>query len=464
MTELLLEAIVSHLPKQEVELSNYRRSLQQPCQLLDTQMKLHSVEQASNNIASDENLNPSGLLTKFLVDLGSIFSESRRREILDRARELVLADYHNTMTGNGDAADDELASAGDIGDPKAALEQSGSFSMQALKFDACQISLTACRLLKFIQEVLKSATESSPVMARVYVHAARDCIDLFATIVPVRFSNVIKTDLRMGAVFFNDCLYIAHNATVLTHKYRLELSKLDEMFARSVAFTDFIPRLRILGDQCITKHAEIQRAILIELVLTKMKISPAGDDDSTSADSNNGIAGGGGNSGNSGNSTRSSSSVSSINVEVRPGGLLSAGQQLAGLLRSNVEQVVRTAVSSSTVVGGVGGISSVNISGENSSNSQQRGASVAKFFDERKSSASGSNSDVGAELVAAHLRMLSQQWRNVLQDTIFSRLIGSLVECVLHVCIQPLLESDCIDASAGVDIARIFKTIQKAAR
>ena len=55
------------------------------------------------------------------------FGEMRRREILSRARELMLADYHNTMLGTGDALEDDPASAGSIGDAKAIMEQSGSF-------------------------------------------------------------------------------------------------------------------------------------------------------------------------------------------------------------------------------------------------------------------------------------------------------------------------------------------------
>jgi hypothetical protein len=46
---------------------------------------------------------------------------------------LHLLDYHNTMLAGGDATEDDPASAGDIGDPLAIMEHSGSFSMQALQ-------------------------------------------------------------------------------------------------------------------------------------------------------------------------------------------------------------------------------------------------------------------------------------------------------------------------------------------
>lgn len=42
-------------------------------------------------------------LLAILASLRSRFAKSKRREILLRAREVVLADYHNTMLATGDA-------------------------------------------------------------------------------------------------------------------------------------------------------------------------------------------------------------------------------------------------------------------------------------------------------------------------------------------------------------------------
>ena len=72
---------------------------------------------------------------------------------------------------------------------------------------------------------------------------ARDCLDLFIAIIPVRFGSVIETVPRMGAVFYNDCSYLAHNCTLLSFRYRREL-KGDLKLKENVGFVDFIPRLR----------------------------------------------------------------------------------------------------------------------------------------------------------------------------------------------------------------------------
>jgi len=95
------------------------------------------------------------------MKLPSIYSDLRRKEILKLAREVVLSDYHNTMLAAGDALDDELSSAGDIGDARAELDQSGSYAIQKLKFESCQVSLASCRLLKLIHDVMKQACVAS---------------------------------------------------------------------------------------------------------------------------------------------------------------------------------------------------------------------------------------------------------------------------------------------------------------
>lgn len=103
------------------------------------------------------------------------------------------------------------------------LEQSGSF-MQSLRFEQCQISLASCRVLKLMHEVLQQATRNcSPRLVHVLYHSARDCLELFIAIIPIRFAEIIRSSPRMAAVFFNDCNYIAHNCTIISHLYRDDL-------------------------------------------------------------------------------------------------------------------------------------------------------------------------------------------------------------------------------------------------
>ena len=348
--QVLIDAIAHQLPKSEAELALFRRTLEPHCRLLETRLRncgfLATAEEEEEEDGSDDDEeggehksrmnkdkskplhqqpnqqqhhHAAGPLSDYIADLPTIFADLRRREILSAARELVLSDYHNTMLAAGDAAEDELASAGDIGDARAALEQSVSFAMQKLKFDSCQTSLAACRLLKLVHEVMRqasstssscggsggnsaanaatgttiapspssSASASAQQVSHALFQAARDCLELFMAIVPMQFADVIVTVPRMGAVFYNDCLYIAHNCTLISHAYRHEMGRnVSEILQHTVGFADFIPRLRSLGDSVLVRHIEEQKKTLAELV-RRIHISPAGDSDGGGSGSGN---------------------------------------------------------------------------------------------------------------------------------------------------------------------------------
>ena len=58
---------------------------------------------------------------------------------------------------------------------------------------------------------------------------------------------------------------------------------------------------------------------------------------------------------------------------------------------------------------------------------------------------------------------LRGQWHDVLQDTVYERVMGYLLECVIRASMKPVLhESECISENAGSEIGRIFRTLQKA--
>jgi len=151
---------------------------------------------------------------------------------------------------------------------------------------------------------------------------------------------------RMGAVYYNDCLYIAHNSTLLTHRYRHELGKVDEVLQHTAGFVDFIPRFRSTGDQvyntpfpfplllpiilsmrknndfvCLkvmTSHLEDQRVALAELV-SRIHINPEGVSAISSSEKADLLT-----------------DNSSSDVTVRPGALLKGGLKLAERITHNL--------------------------------------------------------------------------------------------------------------------------------
>lgn len=123
---------------------------------------------------------------------------------------------------------------------------------------------------------MKQAVCSSADVAKIMYHSARDCLELFLAIVPVKFEHIITTVPRMGAVFFNDCQYIAHNCVLISHIYRQELGKVNPMLLETSGFIDLIPRFRAAGEEVLTAHLQEQKQTLLELV-GRINVSPSGE-------------------------------------------------------------------------------------------------------------------------------------------------------------------------------------------
>lgn len=280
----IYDIVLHSIPKLESELFNYRKSMEKPLKELETRMTGYGIIPSES---SDESLDSSdsryqGISSRqpisFLLEhLQNSFLDMRRKDIIGRAREYLTADYHNIMMASGDALEDEVASAGNIGDSAAMLEQSGSYAMQALQFDPCQISIASCRLLKLVHETLKQVAEASPDVAMVLLQSCRDSIELFLFIIPVKYSDILSRMPRMGAIFYNDCSYISHNTTLMTHIYREQIEKQK----LTSSFIDFFPRLRSIGEQVLSRHIDDAKDKIAQFVVTA-NINPNSDSEDDS--------------------------------------------------------------------------------------------------------------------------------------------------------------------------------------
>ena len=284
LVPMLVDTLTALVPKSEGELAGFQRAAEKASKDLEAKLSALGLLQGSDSFSSSSSSSSrssrsrSSRLSDSVSELRHRFADMRRKEILGRGRDLLLSDYHNTMVAAGDASEDEPSSAGNVGDPTAMLEHSGSVSLKTLQFESCQVSLAACRVLKLVHEVMRQACQSgtSPSLATMLYQSARDCLELFLAIVPVRFADVIDTVPRMGAVLYNDCCYVAHNCTLITHAYKADLTKIDPTLSDSAGFIDFIPRFRALGEKCLAGHLDEQRATLGELV-ARVRVSPASE-------------------------------------------------------------------------------------------------------------------------------------------------------------------------------------------
>ena len=93
----------------------------------------------------------------------------------------------------------------------------------------------------------------------------------------------------------------------------------------------------------------------------------------------------------------------------------------------------------------------------------------------------GHNNEEGASALIREFGSLQCQWSGVLQDAVYERVIGHLLECVVRSCMKPVLEAgnfilsscqhifscayyiyvECISESSGGEVCRIFSSLHK---
>jgi hypothetical protein len=73
-----------------------------------------------------------------------------------------------------------------------------------------------------------------------------------------------------------------------------------------------------------------------------------------------------------------------------------------------------------------------------------------------------SNDDDSAVLVRRHMERLSGQWLGVLQEQVYAKLMGHLLDGVLKEAMQPILSAECISEAAGAEVSRVFRSLQHA--
>ena len=151
-------------------------------------------------------------LSEIANDFIQVYSENRRSQILNQARSLLVnTDYHNS------------AQVGKFVPPPAepgTIEHLNEDPLNVFVFHRCSISTTAQKILELVRKTLDEAIQ--PEMAAelddlppMLYRASREAMDLFRAMIPTLHSSEIGSIPRMAAILHNDCVYLAHEASLL---------------------------------------------------------------------------------------------------------------------------------------------------------------------------------------------------------------------------------------------------------
>ncbi|KAI8906605.1 Centromere/kinetochore Zw10-domain-containing protein [Powellomyces hirtus] len=205
-------------------------------------------------------------LTAFCQDLELHFTNKRHLTLLQTSRAFVTTKEYATVE-LPEATLVPMSTFVDVapssgGGPTVCEElQRGLFT-----FPKCVISVATRNLIHLVKETLKDAQELSPFCKVRLQHSVRAVLDLFRAIVPVHAANRLATIPQMPMVFYNDCMYIAHELLILN--WHTIASRPAETVDRKndAGYLGLTVAYREIGDNILQAELSRQRKNLKDIV------------------------------------------------------------------------------------------------------------------------------------------------------------------------------------------------------
>jgi hypothetical protein len=183
-------------------------------------------------------------LSEYIHDIDIHFALKKQRQLLARARELLVqTDHTSTLVAVGDGNVD-------IND----------WDPQFLCFPACSISSTAHYLVLLAYEALDEVARASTKSAAGIYETIRSIFDLFRSVYPAQHADELQSSPQLAMLFYNDCMYIAHQLAFINHQRINPL-------CMSISMVDMILLIREVGeryyDSCIAQQMDQMRECLV---------------------------------------------------------------------------------------------------------------------------------------------------------------------------------------------------------
>ena len=171
-------------------------------------------------------------------------AETRRAEVLARARELAMNDDASLMrTAANEHGGERFGVGRGTGD-----ESGVSRGPRLLDCAPCTVSAAADALTEHVDRVLESACELGPHAHRASANlaaAAADCLDLFRACVTATRAERLRSIHTSAVVFYNDCHHLANRFCASVYARGPALKR---QIGREPALLWPVEPLRALGD------------------------------------------------------------------------------------------------------------------------------------------------------------------------------------------------------------------------
>jgi len=212
------------------------------------------------------------------------YIEDQRSQILNKGRSILLCtDYHNAVKA-GKFVDDPS----EPGSP-ASLDDN---PLSPFLFPQCSISTTAQQMYNLVRKTLDDASHPNlahelEALPPVLYRASRELLDLFRIIIPTQYASEVASIPRTAALLHNDCVFLAHEASLLGAEYKGKFNSFSsskdadvddnpgrqnkmQLLSGVCTFVDSVPPFRDLATKSMGAMIELQKSQLYELVSPRL--------------------------------------------------------------------------------------------------------------------------------------------------------------------------------------------------
>ncbi|XP_074285135.1 centromere/kinetochore protein zw10 homolog [Silene latifolia] len=234
MSELIISNFLSKVvPDDASRLADFQK-IMNTCSEFESVLKKLSF--ISNSDKNDERL------TNFADNVEVHFAVRKKTEILASARQSVLRCDFSIPQGIG-------YGGGNFRNGK----DSDRVVDLLFSSEKCIVSEAASKLMKVVHQTLKDVCVSSPRVALEFYYAARDALQLYEAIIPIKLERQLDSINQTAVLMHNDCLYLSQEVLGLAFEYRPDFPSFMKEHAM---FVDLGPRLQLLAEEILQRHIQ----------------------------------------------------------------------------------------------------------------------------------------------------------------------------------------------------------------
>ena len=250
MTQLLTNhCLKTHVPKNKEELDRYEIVKEETLKFEATLVELGLAEGGCNG------------LSLFTQNIEVYFEEQKREELLANARSILQKSIHDTERVEPPEGSEikytripsERESGEVLATEREIMLREDRLKDFGARLPACNVSKCVVEFVKLLCETLHSSyvkeTEEEKMKE---FRVVRELVDLYRAVFPAHHKDDITAIPAAAAVFYNNCMFVAHRLI-------LESAQLPQRLSPRATFVDLILLVRKLGEDSFQHEMRKQR-------------------------------------------------------------------------------------------------------------------------------------------------------------------------------------------------------------